>query len=73
MHFGGPRYESAQIESFRQGDSTNSSSRKRHHDDEYLREDGERGRGECDEEPGKHVCNYCATRGTRKFARPRSA
>jgi hypothetical protein len=55
------RCEPAQIGSFRQGDSTNSSSRKRHHDDEYLREDGERGRGDCDEEPGNNVCNYCAT------------
>jgi hypothetical protein len=35
---------------------------------EYLREDGERGCGECDEEPGNNVCNQCATRQARKYA-----
>ncbi len=35
---------------------------------EHLREDGKRGRGECDEDLGNDVCNYCATRKARKFA-----
>lgn len=51
------------------GDLTNSPSRERHDDDEHLREDGKRGRGECDEDLGNDVCNYCATRNARRFTR----
>jgi hypothetical protein len=36
--------------------------------DEHLCEDGECGRGECDEDPGNDVCNYFATREVRKDA-----
>jgi len=60
--------QSAQTRSFRQGDSANSAARKRQHDDEHLREDGECGRGECDEDPGNDVCNHCATGEARKYA-----
>ena len=61
------RNEPAQTRSLRQVYSTNSVSRERHHNDEHLREDGKRRRGECDEEPGSDVCNYCATREARQY------
>jgi hypothetical protein len=48
--------------------TADSAPRKRQHDDEHLREDGECGRSECDEVPGNNVCNYCATREARKYA-----
>jgi len=62
------RHEPAQIGGFRQGHSTDPSTRERHHDDEYLREDGKCGRGKCNEDLGNNVCNYCATREAREFA-----
>src|SRR5258706_14665221 len=62
------RHEPAQIGGFRQGHSTDPSTRERHHDDEYLREDGKCGRGKCNEDLGNNVCNYCATREAREVA-----
>src|ERR1700728_3550817 len=59
---------SAQTRSFRQGDSTNSASRERQHNDEHLCEDGQCGCDECDEDLGNNVCNDCATREARKYA-----
>ena len=42
-------------------DPADTASRERHHDDEHLCEDGEQRRSGRDENPGNHVCNYCAT------------
>ena len=48
--------------------AVDTASRERHHDDEYLREDGEQRRSGRDEDLGNHVCNYCATNTPHQYA-----